>query len=135
MKLSPHKIDLHLHSALSPCAEKEMTPPKIIHAARAKGLKMIAITDHNTAENAGATIEAAKESGIFVIPGIEVQTREEVHIICLFPSLSACLAWQESVYQSLPKLDNRWQSAGIEPDRPINPGTPPDAVSFHKYDD
>jgi anti-sigma regulatory factor (Ser/Thr protein kinase) len=114
MQLFPHKIDLHLHSALSPCAEKEMTPPKIIHAARAKGLKMIAITDHNTAENAGATIEAAKESGIFVIPGMEVQTREEVHVICLFPSLSACLSWQKTVYQSLPKQDNRPEVFGSQ---------------------
>ena len=114
MQLLPYKIDLHLHSALSPCAEKEMTPPKIIHAARAKGLKMIAITDHNTAENAGATSEAAKGSGIFVIPGMEVQTREEVHLICLFPSVSACLSWQETVYQCLPKQDNRPEVFGSQ---------------------
>lgn len=114
MQLSAHKIDLHLHSALSPCAEKEMTPPKIIHAAKAKGLKMIAITDHNTAENAGATIEAAQGSGIFVIPGMEVQTREEVHMICLFPDLSSCLSWQESVYQGLPRQDNRTEVFGCQ---------------------
>lgn len=107
MHLSAYKIDLHLHSALSPCADEEMTPPKIIHAAKAKGLKMIALTDHNTAENAGATIEAAQGSGIFVIPGMEVQTREEVHMICLFPDLPTCLSWQETVYQSLPRQDNR----------------------------
>lgn len=107
MQLLSYKIDLHLHSALSPCAEKEMTPPKIIHAARAKGLKMIAITDHNTAENAVATIEAAKGSGIFVIPGMEVETAEEVHVTCLFPTLTACLAWQDTVYQSLPRQDNQ----------------------------
>ncbi len=100
--MNPYKIDLHIHTALSPCAGQEMTPPKIIHAAKAKGLKMIAVTDHNTAENTGATVKAAEGSGIFVIPGMEVQTREEVHMVCLFPGLEACLACQEKIYQNLP---------------------------------
>jgi len=115
MPLSPYKIDLHIHTALSPCAEKEMTPPKIIHAARAKGLRMIAITDHNTAENAAAAIKAAEGSGIFVIPGMEVQTREEVHLVCLFPDLEACLSWQYQVYRSLPGQLNRPQVFGAQP--------------------
>jgi len=102
----PYKIDLHIHTALSPCAEQEMTPPKIIHAAKAKSLKMIAVTDHNTAENTGATIKAAEGSGIFVIPGMEIQTREEVHMVCLFPDLEACLACQEIVYHNLPNQLN-----------------------------
>lgn len=115
MQPHPYKIDLHIHSALSPCADKEMTPPKIIHAARAKGLKMIAITDHNTAENVNATIIAAKESGIFVIPGMEVQSREEVHLVCLFPSLEQCLAWQDHVYRHLPPQLNRPDVFGTQP--------------------
>ncbi|PKM83377.1 MAG: hypothetical protein CVU89_01085 [Firmicutes bacterium HGW-Firmicutes-14] len=112
--MQPYKMDLHIHTALSPCAEQEMTPPKIIHAARAKGLHMIAVTDHNTAENAGATIKAAEGSGIFVIPGMEVQTREEVHLVCLFPALDTCLSWQEQVYRSLPPQDNRPEVFGSQ---------------------
>lgn len=109
------KIDLHIHSALSPCAEKEMTPPRIIHAAKAKGLKMIAVTDHNTAENVSATIKAAEESGIFVIPGMEVQTQEEVHVICLFPTIESCLSWQKIVYAALPQQPNRSEIFGSQP--------------------
>lgn len=110
--MNPHRtasnrIDLHIHTALSPCAEEEMTPPKIIHAARAKGLKMIAVTDHNTAENVAATVKAAEGSGIVVIPGLEVQTREEVHMICLFPDIESCLKMQDLVYKNLPNLPNR----------------------------
>ncbi|MHB9095378.1 MAG: PHP domain-containing protein, partial [Eubacteriales bacterium] len=115
MQLLPFKIDLHIHTALSPCAEKEMTPPKIIHAARARGLKMIAVTDHNTAENVSAAIKAAEGSGIFVIPGMEVQTREEVHLVCLFPTLETCLAWQEEVYRCLPQQLNRSEVFGTQP--------------------
>lgn len=115
MGLMPFKMDLHIHTALSPCAQKEMTPPKIIHAARAKGLHLIAVTDHNTAENVQATIEAARDSGIFVIPGMEVQTREEVHLICLFPSVSACMSWQDTVYKNLPALVNRPEVFGTQP--------------------
>jgi len=110
-----YKIDLHIHTALSPCAEKDMTPPRIIHAAKAKGLKMIAVTDHNTAENVKPTIDAAKGSGIFVVPGMEVQTREEVHLVCLFPSLEACHSWQELVYQSLPAQSNNPGIFGCQP--------------------
>ena len=115
MPIMPYKIDLHIHTALSPCAELEMTPPKIIHAAKAKGLKMIAVTDHNTAENVSATIMAAEGSGIFVIPGMEVQSREEIHLICLFPSLKACLSWQEQVYDHLPDQVNHPEVFGAQP--------------------
>lgn len=107
-----YKTDLHIHTALSPCASDEMTPPKIIHAARAKGLSIIAVTDHNTAENTAATIRAAEGSGIFVIPGMEIQTREEAHMICLFPDITACLKMQELVYKNLPPLPNRKELFG-----------------------
>lgn len=112
--MQPYKIDLHIHTALSPCASEEMTPPKIIHAARAKGLSLIAVTDHNTAENTAATIRAAKGSGIFVIPGMEVQTREEAHMICLFPNIKSCLKMQEMIYRNLPSLPNRRDLFGTQ---------------------
>ncbi len=115
MNLQPYKMDLHIHTALSPCAGQEMTPSKIIHAARAKGLSMIAVTDHNTAENTGAAIKAAEGSGIFVIPGMEVQTREEVHMICLFPNLDACISWQERVYGNMPYQPNNARVFGPQP--------------------
>jgi PHP family Zn ribbon phosphoesterase len=99
-------VDLHLHTALSPCAEEEMTPPAILAQAAANGLQIIAITDHNTAGNTPAVFEAASGGPVSVIPGMELQTREEVHLICLFAGPDEALAWQEVVYAHLPPLKN-----------------------------
>jgi PHP family Zn ribbon phosphoesterase len=98
--------DLHVHTVLSPCAEVEMIPPLIIRRARELGLGLIAITDHNSAENVAAVIEAAEGSGVAVLPGMEVQTREEVHLLTLFDTVEQALAWQAEVYAHLPGLKN-----------------------------
>ena len=107
-------VDLHVHTVVSPCAEVEMIPPLIIRRAQELGLGMIAITDHNTAENVEAVQCAASGSGITVLAGMEVQTREEVHILCLFDTLEQVLSWQEIVYSSLPPLANREEAFGAQ---------------------
>jgi PHP family Zn ribbon phosphoesterase len=98
--------DLHVHTVLSPCAEVEMIPPLIVRRARELGLEIIAITDHNAAHNAEAVIEAAAGTGVSVLPGIEVQSREEVHLVCLFDAQDRVLAWQERVSGALPDREN-----------------------------
>ena len=52
--------DLHIHSALSPCAEVEMTPNNIVNMSLLKGLDMIAVTDHNSCGNIRAVMEVAE---------------------------------------------------------------------------
>jgi len=104
--LKPCFADLHVHTVLSPCGEVEMIPPLIIQQARKVGLDIIAITDHNSAENVATVMDAAEGSGITVIPGMEVQTQEEVHIICLFDTLQQVHHWQEIVYAHLPDQKN-----------------------------
>ena len=84
-------VDLHVHTVISPCAEVEMIPPLIVGRARELGLGAIAITDHNTAENVGAVQRAARDTGLVVLAGMEVQTREEAHILCLFDRLEQAL--------------------------------------------
>ncbi len=98
--------DLHLHTALSPCASREMTPEAIVRRAQELGLKMIAVTDHNSAENVAAVQQAAQGTGITVLPGMEVQTKEEAHLLSLFDTLEQVLTWQEIVYAHLPNLKN-----------------------------
>ncbi|MCL0078276.1 PHP domain-containing protein [Dehalococcoidia bacterium] len=98
--------DLHIHTVLSPCAEVEMIPPLIVRRARELGLGLIGIADHNSAENVAAVIEAAEGSGVAVLPGIEVQTREEVHLVTLFDTAEQALTWQTEVYDHLPELKN-----------------------------
>jgi len=100
-------VDLHIHSALSPCSDNDMTPNNIVNMALLKGLDVIAITDHNSAENVEAVLQCAKDKGIVVIPGMEIETREEIHAVCFFPDLETVLKMQHIVYEALPDLKNR----------------------------
>jgi len=81
-------VDLHIHSALSPCAQDDMTPNNIVNMAVLKGLDAIAITDHNSCDNVGSAMAAAG-SRLVILPGMEVQSREEVHLLCYFAELAA----------------------------------------------
>ena len=98
--------DLHIHTCLSPCAELEMLPEFIVEQAQLLGLEIIAVTDHNSAENVAAVVNAARGTGVTVLPGMEVQTREEVHLLALFDTLEQVASWQEQVYASMPPLKN-----------------------------
>jgi len=100
-------VDMHIHSALSPCADNDMTPNNIINMALVKGLDIIAVTDHNSAENTQALAKCAENSGILAIPGMELETREEVHVLCLFPDLEKVMKMQELVYKAMPSMENR----------------------------
>jgi 3',5'-nucleoside bisphosphate phosphatase len=101
------RADLHIHTVLSACAEIEMIPSLILRQARQKGVNLIAITDHNACHNVEAVLEAAKGSGIHVLPGMELQSREEVHLLCLFDRLESCKALQDTVFERLPPMTNK----------------------------
>ena len=79
--------DLHIHSALSPCGDMDMTPNNIVNMAILNGLDMIALTDHNTVGNVRAVLECAADKPICVVPGMELETMEEAHFVCLFPAI------------------------------------------------
>ena len=106
--------DLHIHTVHSACAETEMMPEFILERAQELGLTLIAVTDHNSAENAAAMLRAAEGSGITVLPGMEVQTREEVHMLCLFDTLEQVARWQEEVSAHLPRLKNKPEVFGTQ---------------------
>lgn len=99
--------DFHIHSALSPCGDKDMTPNNIVNMAAISGLDAIAISDHNTVGNVRAAQEVGKECGITVIPGMEVETAEEVHILTLYPDIESAEFVAKEVYKSLPDIKNR----------------------------
>jgi PHP family Zn ribbon phosphoesterase len=102
----PILADLHLHTVLSPCAEVEMIPPLIVRRALALGVSLIAVTDHNAAGNCAAVMRSAEGTGLAVLPGMEVQTSEEIHILCLFDTLEQVLTWQGTVFDHLPDRPN-----------------------------
>jgi hypothetical protein len=78
-----------------------MTPRAIVGESREKGLHLIAICDHNSAENAGAVRAAARNSGVTVLGGIEICTREEVHVLGIFEDDNSLRSMQEVVYGHL----------------------------------
>jgi PHP family Zn ribbon phosphoesterase len=106
--------DLHIHTVLSPCAEEEMLPELIVERAQELGLGLIAITDHNSMQNAAAVVNAARGAGLTVLPGMEVQTREEAHMLCLFDTLEQAALWQAEVYAHLPPLENNESVFGMQ---------------------
>ncbi len=96
-----------MHTVLSPCAELEMLPPLIVAECLDRGIGLIAITDHNSSANIAAVQEAARNTSLAVLPGMEIQTREEVHVLCLFDTLEQIRTWQQIVDRALPNLINR----------------------------
>lgn len=99
--------DFHIHSCLSPCGDKDMTPQNIVNMAKIMGYDAIALTDHNTCGNCEATIKAGNELGLTVIPGMELCTSEEVHIVCLFPDSDKAMQFSDYVYSTLPPVKNK----------------------------
>lgn len=87
------RADLHVHTLLSPCAAIEMTPRNIIRRAQSAGIDIVAITDHNAGDNVAAAIRAAAGTAVTVLPGMEVQTREEVHVLTLFGKMRDFVQW------------------------------------------
>ena len=104
--------DLHIHSCLSPCGDDDMTPGNIVGMAAVTGLDVIAVTDHNSCRNCPAVMKFAQEYGVLAIPGMEINTSEEVHAVCLFPTLEAALNFDGYVYERLMKFPNREEIFG-----------------------
>jgi len=104
--LKKFRADLHMHSCLSPCSDWAMSPKKIIQKSREVGLDIIALCDHNSAENAGAAMREGNKQGLPVLPGLEICSREEVHILALFEALDPALEMQAYVYANLPGENN-----------------------------
>jgi hypothetical protein len=101
--------DLHVHTALSPCADAEMTPPAIVAAALAEGLAMIAVCDHNSAGNVAAVQEAAG-ARLAVLAGMEITTAEECHVVGLFPDAAAAAAAGAEVGATLGPIDDGYET-------------------------
>lgn len=98
-------IDLHIHSALSPCSDDDMTPNNIVNMALLNGLDAIAVTDHNSCDNVEAVIRAAKGK-LVVVPGLELQTIEEVHLLAYFSDLSYLYSFSREMEQYYDGITN-----------------------------
>ena len=103
----PLYYDLHMHSCLSPCGDDNMTPANLVGMAAVKGLDVIALTDHNSCKNCPAAMKHGEEYGVIVIPGMELTTSEEVHVVCLFPTLDDALSFDAYVYDHILPIKNK----------------------------
>lgn len=99
--------DLHLHSCLSPCGDEDMTPYNLVHMAALQGMQAIALTDHNSCLNCPAAVQVGREAGVLVIPGMELCTAEEAHVVCLFADLEQALRFSAYVRAHIPAVQNR----------------------------
>jgi 3',5'-nucleoside bisphosphate phosphatase len=100
------RADLHVHTCLSPCGDLQMSPQKIPAQARRQGVDLIAICDHNSAKNVHAVIKCAQGTGIAVLPGMEICTSEEIHLLAIVENLDPIEQIQSLVYRHLEGRNN-----------------------------
>lgn len=101
-----YKADLHTHTVLSPCGDLDMSPEKIIGEAKRKGIDILGITDHNTTRQCDSLLQAAKDEGVFLLCGAEVNTREEVHCLAFFEHKEQLAEFDRFLYNHLEDIQN-----------------------------
>lgn len=99
--------DLHIHSCLSPCGDNDSTPANIAGMGVLAGLQIMALTDHNTCKNCPAFFAAAKRHGIVPVAGMELTTAEDIHAVCLFPTLDSAMEFDRAVEKRRILIENR----------------------------
>ena len=102
-----YTYDLHNHSCLSPCADNDSTPNNIAGMAHLSGIRIVALTDHNSAKNCPAFFEAAERYGIIPIAGMELTTSEDIHLVCLFEELDSALNFDRYIQERRMLIKNR----------------------------
>lgn len=100
------RYDLHLHSCLSPCGSEDMTPCNLVNMAKLLELDIIALTDHNTSGNCRSAMRAGRDAGVVVVPGMELCTAEEIHVVCLFPDIDRAEAFSAFVHENMLPFPN-----------------------------
>lgn len=105
--MNGYHYDLHIHSCLSPCADDDMTPANIAGMGAVNGLQIMALTDHNTCGNCPAFFKACKVFGIVPVPGMELTTAEDIHLVCLFPTLELAMLFDAEIKPRIMPIKNR----------------------------
>jgi predicted metal-dependent phosphoesterase TrpH len=100
------RVDLHIHSCLSPCGDASMIPARVVSRAKEEDLHGIGICDHNSAENVEAVMRAGSREGLAILGGMEIASREEIHILAFFDKVETLAAAQEIVYRNLDGENN-----------------------------
>ncbi|MBQ7116898.1 MAG: PHP domain-containing protein [Clostridia bacterium] len=104
--------DLHLHSCLSPCGDNDMSPYNLVNMAKLLGYDIIALTDHNSAENCESAVKIGNDIGLTVVPGMELCTSEEIHNVCLFPTVEKAVEFSRFIKTTMPPVKNKEEIFG-----------------------
>lgn len=124
------RADLHLHSYYSDGSE---SPAGVVARARAAGLALIALTDHDSMGGVGEAAETARELGVELVRGAEFTAMlhgAEIHILGYFPSepnevVRAHLAHMQAERRKrLQTALERLRTRGIELDTRALPAAP-----------
>lgn len=108
------KADLHIHSVLSPCGDLEMSPLNIVKTALEKGLDLISVTDHNSTRQSKIMFDTAQKYGLGYIFGVEVSTKEEIHLLCYFKNFDILNKFQSFLDENLMKIKNKPDKFGYQ---------------------
>jgi predicted metal-dependent phosphoesterase TrpH len=109
-----YRADLHIHTVLSPCGDIEMTPRHIVAAAKGRGLHLIGITDHNSTLQCAEVKKVGEREGLYVLCGVEVNTREEVHALAFFETSQQLADFQIFIDKHLPSVKNNAEKFGYQ---------------------
>lgn len=104
--MKKYTADLHVHSVLSPCGDLSMSPTNIIKQALKRKIDIVGISDHNTTRHCRLMEELGRESGIFVLPGVEINTKEEIHCLAFFENTDNAEKFQIFLDKNLPAIAN-----------------------------
>ena len=105
---------MHIHSALSACCDDEMSPGIILDMASEKNLDVISITDHNAVQHSITACQLSKKDPVAVIPGVELTSKEEVHLLAYFPDVEVLLRLEKKIDSCLPKTGNNPKIFGYQ---------------------
>ena len=109
-----YRADLHIHTVLSPCGDLEMTPRNIVEAAKKRGLHIIGITDHNSTLQCAEVKKVGEREGLYVLCGVELNTREEVHALAFFETSQQLSEFQIFLDKHLPHVKNNVDKFGYQ---------------------
>jgi 3',5'-nucleoside bisphosphate phosphatase len=104
--MNQYRADLHIHSVLSPCGDLNMSPSKIIEEALRKKIDILGISDHNSTYHCRLMTELGKQAGILVLPGVEINTKEEIHCLAFFENADISDEFQKFLEERLPNIPN-----------------------------
>lgn len=112
--MKTYRVDFHIHTVLSPCGDLDMSPKNIIEKAKERKIDIIGITDHNSTKQCSVMKKTGDKNGIFVLQGVEITTKEEVHCLAFFENDDTLSKFQNYIEQHLPDIKNNVDLFGYQ---------------------